>query len=266
MGVAHTRAKVVAVAKTTHKFIVYCHASLIALLTAQPIYAISIARTKIRTTVPLYRLLGVFVEYSATRKFNSQSIKEVKHTTMSRDINKQKIQSAVRDILVAIGENPDREGLKDTPDRVARMLEEITAGYDESVAGHLSKTFEESGSAIVVERDIDFSSTCEHHLMPFFGKVHIAYVPNGKVVGLSKLARVVDVFAKRLQLQERLNAQIADAIYQELAPKGVIVVIEAQHTCMTVRGVKKVGSNTFTCAVRGEIDDAVKAMMLGGVQ
>ena len=190
----------------------------------------------------------------------------IKNITMSRDIDKQKIQSAVRDILVAIGENPDREGLKDTPDRVARMFEEITSGYDESVTGHLSKTFEEGGSAIVVERDIDFSSTCEHHLMPFFGKVHIAYVPSDKVVGLSKLARVVEVFAKRLQLQERLNAQIADAIYQELAPKGVIVVIEAQHTCMTARGVKKVGSNTLTYAVRGEIDDAIKAMMLGGAQ
>ena len=189
-----------------------------------------------------------------------------KRNKMDRTVDKQKIQSAVRDILVAIGENPDREGLKDTPDRVARMFEEITSGYDESVTGHLSKTFEEGGSAIVVERDIDFSSTCEHHLMPFFGKVHIAYVPSDKVVGLSKLARVVEVFAKRLQLQERLNAQIADAIYQELAPKGVIVVIEAQHTCMTARGVKKVGSNTLTYAGRGEIDDAVKAMMLGGAQ
>ena len=189
-----------------------------------------------------------------------------KRNKMDRTVDKQKIQSAVRDILVAIGENPDREGLKDTPDRATRMFEEITSGYDESVTGHLSKTFEEGGSAIVVERDIDFSSTCEQHLMPFFGKVHIAYVPSDKVVGLSKLARVVDVFAKRLQLQERLNAQIADAIYQELAPKGVIVVIEAQHTCMTARGVKKVGSNTLTYAVRGEIDDAIKAMMLGGAQ
>ena len=200
------------------------------------------------------------------RRYFINKIAVNKRNKMDRTVDKQKIQSAVRDILVAIGENPDREGLKDTPDRVARMFEEITSGYDESVTGHLSKTFEEGGSAIVVERDIDFSSTCEHHLMPFFGKVHIAYVPSDKVVGLSKLARVVDVFAKRLQLQERLNAQIADAIYQELAPKGVIVVIEAQHTCMTARGVKKVGSNTLTYAVRGEIDDAIKAMMLGGAQ
>ena len=181
-------------------------------------------------------------------------------------IDKETIKKAVKDILVAIGEDPDREGLLQTPDRVARMLEELTQGYSDDAKTHLSKVFDESGSEVVIERDIDFSSTCEHHLMPFFGKVHIAYVPSDKVVGLSKLARVVEVFAKRLQLQERLNAQIADAIYQELAPKGVIVVIEAQHTCMTARGVKKVGSNTLTYAVRGEIDDAVKAMMLGGAQ
>ena len=206
------------------------------------------------------------IAFKELRRYFINKMAVNKRNKMDRTVDKQKIQSAVRDILVAIGENPDREGLKDTPDRVARMFEEITSGYDESVTGHLSKTFEEGGSAIVVERDIDFSSTCEHHLMPFFGKVHIAYVPSDKVVGLSKLARVVEVFAKRLQLQERLNAQIADAIYQELAPKGVIVVIEAQHTCMTARGVKKVGSNTLTYAVRGEIDDAIKAMMLGGAQ
>lgn len=183
-----------------------------------------------------------------------------------REIDKQKIQSAVRDILVAIGENPDREGLKNTPDRVARMLEELTSGYDENSADYLARTFKESGSEIVIEKDIDFSSTCEHHLMPFFGKVHIAYVPNGKVVGLSKLARVVDAYAKRLQLQERLNAQIADAIFKELSPKGVMVVIQAQHTCMTARGVKKIGSQTVSYAVRGDIDDNVKAIMLGGVK
>ena len=181
---------------------------------------------------------------------------------MDRTVDKQKIQSAVRDILVAIGENPDREGLKDTPDRVARMFEELTSGYDESVTGHLSKTFEEGGSAIVVERDIDFSSTCEHHLMPFFGKVHIAYIPSGKVVGLSKLARVVEVYAKRLQLQERLNAQIADAIFEQLNPKGVIVVIEAHHTCMSARGVKKIGAKTVTFAKRGEVDELVEKMLI----
>lgn len=182
---------------------------------------------------------------------------------MERKVDKKRIENAVREILAAMGENPDREGLKQTPDRVARMIEELTAGYDENTSKYLSKTFEESGSEIVIEKNIAFSSTCEHHLMPFFGKVHIAYVPNGKVVGLSKLARVVDAYAKRLQLQERLNAQIADAIYSDLHAKGVFVVIEAEHTCMTARGVKKYGSKTVSCATRGEIDESVKAIILG---
>lgn len=177
----------------------------------------------------------------------------------------QKIRDAVKDILLAIGEDPDREGLKETPDRVARMLEELTSGYSDDPSVHLSKTFEQGGSRAVIEKDIYFSSTCEHHLMPFFGKVHIAYIPDGKVVGLSKLARVVDAFAKRLQLQERLNAQIADAIFDELAPKGVMVVVEGEHTCMTARGVKKFGSKTVTSAVRGQVPDDVKAMLLSAI-
>lgn len=177
-------------------------------------------------------------------------------------IDKTRIANAVREILEAIGEDPDRDGLSDTPMRVARMYEEITSGYSDSADKHMSKVFCESGSGLVLERDIEFSSTCEHHLMPFFGKVHIAYVPDGKVVGLSKLARVVEVYAKRLQLQERMNAQIADAIYGQLSPKGVMVVIEAQHTCMTARGVKKSNAKTFTFAVRGDIDESVKTMML----
>lgn len=154
------------------------------------------------------------------------------------DADKLKIQNAVRDILQAIGENPERDGLKETPDRVARMLEELTSGYHDDAKAHLSKTFVESGSDVVIEKDIHFSSTCEHHLMPFFGKVHIAYIPDGKVVGLSKLARVVEVYARRLQLQERMNAEIADAIFDVLSPKGVFVVVEGEHTCMTARGVK----------------------------
>lgn len=177
----------------------------------------------------------------------------------------QKIRDAVKDILLAIGEDPDREGLKETPDRVARMLEELTSGYSDDPSVHLSKTFEQGGSRAVIEKDIYFSSTCEHHLMPFFGKVHIAYIPDGKVVGLSKLARVVDAFAKRLQLQERLNAQIADAIFDELAPKGVMVVVEGEHTCMTARGVKKFGSKTVTSAVRGQVPDDVKAMLFSAI-
>lgn len=177
----------------------------------------------------------------------------------------QKIRDAVKDILLAIGEDPDREGLKETPDRVARMLEELTSGYSDDPSVHLSKTFEQGGSRAVIEKDIYFSSTCEHHLMPFFGKVHIAYIPDGKVVGLSKLARVVDAFSRRLQLQERLNAQIADAIFDELAPKGVMVVVEGEHTCMTARGVKKFGSKTVTSAVRGQVPDDVKAMLLSAI-
>ncbi len=176
-------------------------------------------------------------------------------------IDKETIKKAVNDMLVAIGEDPNREGLVQTPDRVARMLEELTQGYRDDAKIHLAKTFNESGSEVVIERDIDFSSTCEHHLMPFFGKVHIAYVPNGKVVGLSKLARVVEVYAKRLQLQERLNAQIADAIFDELDPKGVLVVIEAHHTCMSARGVKKIGAKTTTFAKRGEVDSTIEKLM-----
>lgn len=177
-------------------------------------------------------------------------------------VDRKRAENAVRELLAAIGEDSSREGLRETPERVARMLEELTAGYADSAEEHLGKTFAESGSALVIERDIAFSSTCEHHLMPFFGRVHIAYVPDGKVAGLSKLARTVEVYARRLQLQERMNAQIADAIYRHLAPKGVAVVVEAEHTCMTARGVKKTGSSTVTYAVRGEISDGVVAQLL----
>lgn len=178
------------------------------------------------------------------------------------EIDKNKIEEAVKMILEAIGENPSREGLIDTPKRVANMYEEITSGYNDNPKEHLSKIFNEDGSNLVLEKDISFSSTCEHHLMPFFGKVHIAYIPNGKVVGLSKLARVVEVYARRLQLQERMNAQIADAIYEELNPKGVMVVVEGEHTCMTSRGIKKVGSKTVTTVVRGAISDDIKLEVL----
>jgi len=169
------------------------------------------------------------------------------------EIDKLRIEKAINEILLAIGEDPNREGLKDTPNRVARMYEEIMNGYSQDEKVHLAKTFSEKGSDIVIERDIDFSSTCEHHLMPFFGKVHIAYIPKEKVVGLSKLARVVDVFSKRLQLQERLCTQIADAVFSELDCKGVLVIIEAEHTCMTARGVKKIGSKTITSTIKGEV-------------
>ncbi|MBO4380974.1 MAG: GTP cyclohydrolase I FolE [Clostridia bacterium] len=177
-------------------------------------------------------------------------------------VDKKKIEKAVAELLVAIGEDPNREGLKDTPERVARMYEELTAGYHDNASEHLSRTFDESRGELVLEKDIAFSSMCEHHLMPFFGKVHIAYIPNGKVVGLSKLARVVEVYCRRLQLQERMNAEIADAIWQELSPKGVFVIVEAEHTCMTARGIKKVGSKTVTMAVRGDFSEELKNQVL----
>jgi GTP cyclohydrolase I len=172
-------------------------------------------------------------------------------------MDSNRIEMAVKELLEALGEDTNREGLLDTPSRVARMYEEVLAGYNDNPAIHLGRTFDEEGSDVVIEKDIDFSSTCEHHLMPFFGKVHIAYIPNGKVVGISKLARTVDVYAKRLQLQERMNNQIADAIMEHLSPKGVAVVVEGEHTCMTARGVKKVGAKTVTYVLRGDVPSYV---------
>lgn len=169
-----------------------------------------------------------------------------------RDIDLKRIAAAVREILLAVGENPDREGLKKTPDRVARMYAEVFAGLKSDPAEHLRTFFTEKYDEMVVLRDIPFFSMCEHHLMPFEGKAHVAYLPNGKVVGLSKLARVVDGYAHRPQLQERLTTQIADTLTHELDAKGVMVVLEATHTCMSCRGVKKPGSVMVTSAVRGE--------------
>jgi len=171
------------------------------------------------------------------------------------DMNQQKIQDGVRLILEGIGEDLNREGLRETPERIARMYEEICGGMTEDAGTHLQKTFSVSDSGMVMEKDIVFYSMCEHHMLPFFGKAHIAYIPDGKVVGLSKLARTVEVFAKRLQIQEQMTAQIADAIMEHLSPKGVMVVIEAEHMCMTMRGVKKPGSLTETMAVRGEFKE-----------
>lgn len=170
-------------------------------------------------------------------------------------MNQQKIQDGVRLILEGIGEDLNREGLRETPERIARMYEEICGGMTEDASMHLQKTFSVSDSGIVMEKDIVFYSMCEHHMLPFYGKAHIAYIPDGKVVGLSKLARTVEVFAKRLQIQEQMTAQIADAIMEHLSPRGVMVVIEAEHMCMTMRGVKKPGSLTETMAVRGEFKD-----------
>lgn len=170
-------------------------------------------------------------------------------------MNQQKIQDGVRLILEGIGEDLNREGLRETPERIARMYEEICGGMTEDAGMHLQKTFSVSDSGMVMEKDIVFYSMCEHHMLPFYGKAHIAYIPDGKVVGLSKLARTVEVFAKRLQIQEQMTAQIADAIMEHLSPRGVMVVIEAEHMCMTMRGVKKPGSLTETMAVRGEFKE-----------
>ena len=166
-------------------------------------------------------------------------------------MDKKKIQEGIKLILEGIGENPDREGLLDTPDRIARMYEEIFGGLTQTAEEPLSKTFHVKDNAMVLEKDITFYSTCEHHFMPFYGKAHIAYIPDGKVVGLSKLARTVEVFARRLQLQEQLTGQIADALMEYMQPKGAIVMIEAEHMCMTMRGIKKPGSQTVTIARRG---------------
>lgn len=166
-------------------------------------------------------------------------------------VDKVKVEAAIRLLLEGIGEDINREGLIDTPQRVARMYEEICGGLNQDAAEHLSKTFTSLSSEMVIEKDIVFYSLCEHHLMPFYGKAHIAYIPDGKVVGLSKLARTVEVFAKRPQIQEQLTGQIADAVMNTLNPKGVMVYIEAEHMCMTMRGVKKPGSKTVTTACRG---------------
>ena len=166
-------------------------------------------------------------------------------------VDQEKIKEAVKLLLEGIGEDPEREGLVDTPDRIARMYTELMAGYDDTAANHLSRTFAAENNEMVLEHDIVFYSMCEHHMMPFFGKAHIAYIPNGKVVGLSKLARSVETYARRLQIQEKMTVQIADAIMEELNPLGVMIVVEAEHLCMTARGVKKPGSKTTTVVTRG---------------
>lgn len=166
-------------------------------------------------------------------------------------MNQQKIQDGVRLILEGIGEDLNREGLRETPERIARMYEEICGGMTEDAGTHLQKTFSVSDSGIVMEKDIVFYSMCEHHMLPFYGKAHIAYIPNGRVAGLSKLARTVEVYARRPQLQERMTVQIADAIMENLDAKGAMVIIEAEHMCMTMRGIKKPGSRTVTISSKG---------------
>ncbi len=174
-------------------------------------------------------------------------------------VDVDRIAAAVREILVAIGEDPERDGLVETPARVAKMYSEIFAGLRESADHHLQVTFEANHDEMVMVRDIPMYSCCEHHLVPFLGKAHVAYIPgnDGRITGLSKLARLVDAYAKRPQVQERLTSQIADEIERTLEHKGVLVVIEAEHLCMSMRGVRKPGASTVTSAVRGLFRDNV---------
>ena len=183
-------------------------------------------------------------------------------------VDKLKIEQAVRLLLEGIGEDITREGLIDTPDRIARMCEEIYGGLGHEADQHLLKQFPVENNEIVLEKDITFYSMCEHHLMPFYGKAHLAYIPNGKVTGLSKLARAVEVYSRRPQIQERLTVQIADALERTLDPKGIMVMLEAEHTCMTMRGIKKPGSKTITTVTRGAFteDKELQKMFLSMVK
>ncbi len=177
---------------------------------------------------------------------------------MSRKpVDQAKVEQAVHLLLEAIGEDPQRDGLQETPGRVARMYAEIFGEGDQDPTVALSKQFDEKHHEMVLVKDIPFFSMCEHHLMPFFGKAHVAYIPNGHVVGISKLARVVEAFARRPQVQERMTSQIADVIVEQLEPSGVAVVCEGVHTCMTMRGVKKPGSSVITSAMRGQFRNSV---------
>ena len=188
-------------------------------------------------------------------------------------IDQDRIERAVREILLAIGEDPDRDGLRETPARVARSYVEIFAGMRQGPADVLKTTFEIGHEELILVRDIEVYSTCEHHLVPFHGVAHVGYIPNhdGRVTGLSKLARLVDVYARRPQIQERMTSQIADAMVKHLRPLGVLVVVECEHLCMSMRGVRRPGSRTITSAVRGQLrDPATRAeamgLVLGGLR
>jgi len=172
-------------------------------------------------------------------------------TKKNKAIDTERIIKAVQEILIAVGEDTEREGLKKTPERVARMYTELLGGMHEDIKKHLKSTFTENYDEIVLLRDIPFYSICEHHLMPFIGSAHVAYLPTGTVLGVSKLARIVDCFARRLQTQERLTFQIADFLMESLKSQGVAVILEASHSCMTIRGIKKPGSVMVTSALRG---------------
>jgi len=187
---------------------------------------------------------------------------------MTKPVDHERIEKAVREILIAVGEDPDREGLLETPARVARMYAEVFSGLRKDPAIHLKRVFTEKYDEVVLVRDIEFCSMCEHHLLPFTGKAHIAYLPNGQVVGLSKLGRLVEEVARRPQVQERMTETIADMLEEHLSARGVAVVLEATHTCMTMRGVRKPGSLCMTSAMRGVFRDNLssRAEVIGLIQ
>ncbi|MGM9987511.1 MAG: GTP cyclohydrolase I FolE [Bacillaceae bacterium] len=188
---------------------------------------------------------------------------------MTRKVDLEKIEVGVKMILEAIGDDPNREGVLETPKRVAKMYAEVFSGMHEDEKEHLKKVFGEDHEELVLVKDIPFYSMCEHHLVPFFGVAHVAYIPkNGRVTGLSKLARTVDTIARRPQLQERITSTVADAIMEVLEPHGVMIVVEAEHMCMTMRGIKKPGAKTVTSAVRGrfEQDTAARAEVLSFIK
>ncbi len=180
---------------------------------------------------------------------------------MSEPIDLPRVEKAVRELLEAVGEDPERDGLVETPERVARMYAEVLSGLHDDPDRHLTVTFEAAHDEMVMVRDIPFASLCEHHLVPFSGRAHVAYIPgsDGRVTGLSKLARLVEGYARRLQVQERMTTQIAEALVRVLDPWGVLVVVEAEHLCMSIRGVKKPGTTTVTSAVRGGFKDDPRA-------
>jgi GTP cyclohydrolase IA len=193
-------------------------------------------------------------------------VSETRSRHGSSFVDLPRAEAAVRELLLAVGEDPDREGLRQTPARVAQAYEEIFRGLAQEPRDVLTTTFELGHDELVLVRDIEIYSTCEHHLLPFHGVAHVGYIPgsHGRVTGLSKLARLVDVYARRPQLQERLTTQVADALEEGLAPRGVLVVVECEHLCMSMRGVRKPGSRTITSAVRGQLrDPATRAEAMG---
>ena len=200
-------------------------------------------------TVSKAELIEEQIEEQTEKQMKKEEIMSPEKSAFDAD----KIRQGISLILEGIGEDINREGLIDTPDRVVRMYEEIFAGLGKTAEYELSRTFTATSKDIVLEKDITFYSMCEHHLMPFYGKAHIAYIPDGKVVGISKLARCVEVYAKKPQIQEKLTEEIADAIMAYLKPKGVMVMLEAEHMCMTMRGVKKPGTKTVTVTSRGKM-------------